>query len=102
MAAPFPTPWPMRSRRPWRSAMAGWEDTYRRADPDIRRRLNQVCFAKLLVSFDGDVAEHEWSPPYEGLRAPDLPGRIDAELAALEGQASNPDLAFAGQGSSNG
>lgn len=25
--------------------MADWEDTYRRADPDIRQRLNQVFFA---------------------------------------------------------
>jgi site-specific DNA recombinase len=81
--------------------MADWEDTYRRADHDIRRRLNQVFFAKLLVSEDGEITELRWSDAYEGLRAPDLPGRIDAELAALE-EAADPNLLFASQGSSNG
>lgn len=81
--------------------MADWENTYRRAGPDLRRRLNQVFFSKLLVDTDGTVTGHQWSEPYEGLRAPDLPDRIDAELAALE-EAANPDLLFAGQGSSDG
>ncbi len=81
--------------------MADWEETYRRADPDIRRRLNQVFFTKLLVDENGEVTELQWSEAYEGLQAPDLPGRIDAELAALE-EAADPDPLFAGQGSSDG
>jgi site-specific DNA recombinase len=81
--------------------MANWEDTYRRADPNIRRRLNQVFFTKLLVGVDGEVANHEWSPSYEGLRAPNLRERLDSELSALENEAPNPDLLFAGQGSNN-
>lgn len=82
--------------------MADWEETYRRADPDIRRRLNQVFFTQLLVDTDGEVIEHEWSNTYDGLRAADLPERIEAELAALEEETADPDLLYAGQGSSNG
>ena len=81
--------------------MENWEDTYRQADPDIRRRLNQAFFAKLFVDDNGDVTEHQWSESYEGLRPPDLPGRIDAELAALEQNAADPDLLYAGQSSSD-
>ena len=81
--------------------MADWEDTYRRADPDIRRRLNQVFFTKLLVDVDGEVTNHQWSPPYEGLRAPNLRERLDTELSALENEASSPDLLLAGQGSND-
>lgn len=80
--------------------MADWEDTYRRADRDLRRRLNQVFFTKLLVDEHGTVTEHQLSHAYEGLRAPDLPGRIDAELTELE-KTSNPDLIFSGQSSSD-
>ncbi len=80
---------------------ADWEETYRRADPDIRRRLNQVFFSKLLVDEDGEVTEHQWSEAYEGLRAPGLPRCIDAELAGAGG-GRRPRTTFAGQSSSDG
>lgn len=80
--------------------MEDWEETYERAKPDIRRRLNQVFFAKLLID-NGEVTEHEWSETYEGLLAPDLPERINIELAALE-ETPDSNLLYAGQSSNNG